>query len=169
MGFGFNTDTAGSIGYSGLATGGVATGDYIAFYGTYPTDDFGFTDGFLYHQRSGLCVTAVAPDPPTDPDNKYTGASVELQPCGPVDQATPEAQLFTGINFVDMTGMAFRGEKHGATEEVQYYGSATGADDGVVAVSLSFAMGFPWFYNCDSGLASGGESAGAPAPEGKIF
>lgn len=91
VGFGFGTDTVGSVGYSDPSQG-----DYIAFYDTNaPAGVPSFycsTVGYLYHQRSGLCLAATAPS--LFPSARYSRGSIQLQPCDCANSMPPEAQTF---------------------------------------------------------------------------
>lgn len=100
--------------------------------------------GYLYHQQSGLCATATAPTSSTS--TKYTGSHIELQPCGPLDQTPPEAQLFSGVNDKGFIAVLFSGDLAGT---LSYYGSASTSESNV---PLSLAL-FPspdnyWYYDC---------------------
>lgn len=92
---GFRTDTEGSLGYS--------PSDPADYFGHYATNFKPTTDilcdhyGYLYHQRSGLCVTAVAQG--ASSPNKWNGALMQLQPCDCTGPNPPEAQLFCGFKF----------------------------------------------------------------------
>lgn len=151
MKFGFKTDTVGSVGYSGQPTG-----DPIAFYvtGSSPGGSCPLL-GYLYHQRSGLCVTVTSPTSPAFP--RYVGANVQLQPCGSFRSAPPEAQFFCGVEYEYMGSLidvAFKGDSS-AGDGDSYYGSAsTGGSSANIPVSLrSMSTGgirSYWTYACQS-------------------
>lgn len=139
LSFGFTTYTAGSIGYTGRTQG-----DFILFYATSPPGDDGLRDGYLYHSFSGLCVTATAPTSSMAP--KYTGAGVQLQPCGPLSQTPPEAQLFSGTRdpSLNNVGIVFRGD----LATYQWYGSAVDSSSNAPVSLVDLANGNYWYYDC---------------------
>ncbi|KAG6353726.1 hypothetical protein INS49_005435 [Diaporthe citri] len=98
MKFGFKTDVVGSVGYSGQPAG-----DSFAFY---PTGGIGQGGcgylGYLYHQRTGLCVAVAFPTSLSSP--RYTNAPVTLQRCGSFSSAPPETQSFCGLKFLMQNG-----------------------------------------------------------------
>lgn len=151
MKFGYKSDTAGSLGYSGQPTG-----DNFAFYATGPSDQSGCGQrGYLYHVRSGLCVTAVAPFLPVYP--KYNGAVLQLYPCGSFSSAPQEAQSFCGSEFFLNTGsivaIAFKGD---IPDAGMYYGSNTGPNSNSVVTLRAFgSAGITyWYYTCPSVAAN---------------
>lgn len=91
---GFRTDTEGSIAYSPSDPA-----DYFGYYALRvkpPTANRCQHSGYLYHQRSGLCVTAVSQG--ASPPRKWDGALLQLQPCDCTGPYPPEAQVFCGID-----------------------------------------------------------------------
>ncbi|KAK2595714.1 hypothetical protein N8I77_013739 [Diaporthe amygdali] len=137
--FGFEADSIGSIGYTNLTTG-----DYIGFYSTSVPAGVQFCDtvGYLYHGRSGLCVTAIVPASPISV--KYTGAAVQLQPCDVTGPTPPESQAFCGVQDQTFGGcnmfVQFKGD---IITDVPY-----GSSDADGPESLSFPDGYSWAYGC---------------------
>lgn len=150
--FGFNTDTVGSFGYTGLPTG-----DDIGFYTTNTPASVEYCDvvGYLYHKRSGLCVTAIAPVTPTTA--KYTAANVQLQPCDITGPEPPDAQKFCGRKQIYFSGgrkqsffgvtrsvyVQFQGERTSGGP----YASRFNSYDGPALESLLFPYGAFWIYD----------------------
>lgn len=136
------TDTVGSLGHTDLPQG-----DDIGFYttNTPASVDYCSVVGYLYHKRSGLCVTAIAPVTPTTA--KYTAANVQLQPCDITGPNPPEAQAFCGSKFDDddfdecEVDLQFQGERTSGCP----YGSGSGNN---ALESLTFPCGSYWVYTC---------------------
>lgn len=143
IGFGFKGDAAGSLGYTQLSPG-----DDLGFYSTGSVTGVDYCNlvGYLYHKRTGLCVTAVGPNSPTPP--RYTGTSMALQACDVSGAEPPESQKFCGIDYTaNPTAdyqcgifLLFQGETTAGVP----YGVSYGSSD--LPATFTFPGGFYWIY-----------------------
>lgn len=135
-GLGFKTDTVGSIGYTGSSPA-----DYVGFYtrgALGNQNSYCKVAGILYHQQSGLCVTAIA-TASAPAYSKYLGATVQLQPC---DLSSPlfGAQAFCGVRGASSFNILFLGDNYLGT----LYGFNRGIDTPVI-LGLGGAV---WGFDC---------------------
>jgi hypothetical protein len=98
--------------------------------------------GYLYHERSGYCVTGVEATTPL----KYANQDVQLQPCGSSTSPPPEAQAFCGQRFTNRAFILFLGDDTAAGTSPYAAQFGDGVD---VPMSLSpGGNGNYWVYNC---------------------